>query len=121
MRSPPGPRTDAISSSFSRERLGFEDLDVELDACIFELLEEPRTKAKGFDVAARAPGVVDPHTEVVEEEVLHRDDVALHADDFSDVRDAACAILQTSLVDNQLDRTCHLLADRANRQVHAGH
>ena len=40
---------------------------------------------------------------------------------LGDVGDPARAVLEPALVDDQVDRGGHLLADRPDRQVHAGH
>ena len=67
------------------------------------------------------PGVVEAQAVVEQEQVLERDDVALHADDLGDVRDVARAVLEPGLVHDQVDRAGDLLADGADRQVDAGH
>ena len=67
------------------------------------------------------PCVVEAQRVVEDEDVLQGDDVALHADDLGDVGDPARAVLEARLVHDQVDRGGDLLADRADRQVHAGH
>ena len=55
------------------------------------------------------------------EDVLHDDDVALHALDLGDAGDLARAVPQARLVHDEVDGRRDLLADGAHRQVHAGH
>ena len=65
--------------------------------------------------------LVEARAVVEGEQVLQGDDVALHADHLGDVGDAARAVLETGLLDDQVDGAGDLLADGADRQVHAGH
>ena len=48
-------------------------------------------------------------------------DVALHARDLGDLRDAPGAVDEPADVDDQVERRGDLLADRLHRQVEAGH
>ena len=67
------------------------------------------------------PCSFDPGGVVEQEHVLGGDDVALHAHDLRDGGDAAGAVLEPGLLDDQVDRAGDLLADGADRKVHAGH
>src|SRR4029453_9883726 len=65
--------------------------------------------------------LVDAGAVVEGEDVLEGDDVALHADDLGDMGDAAGAVLQPRLVDDQVDGRGDLLADGPHRDVDPGH
>ena len=56
-----------------------------------------------------------------DEEILERDDVALHAGDLGDLSDAPRAVDEPRDVDEQVEAACDLLADRLDRQLDAGH
>src|SRR5450759_3328156 len=56
-----------------------------------------------------------------DEDVLHRDDVLLHADDLADRSHLAGAVAKAVQLDDEVDAAAHLLADRPHRQVDAGH
>src|SRR5215213_6063658 len=55
------------------------------------------------------------------ENLLHADDVLLHADQLGDVGDAAGAVTQARQLDDQVDGRGDLLADRLGGQVQIGH
>src|SRR5258708_1622035 len=55
------------------------------------------------------------------EQLLGRDDVALHADDLHDMRDPPHAVAHAVDLDDQMHGGCDLGAHRAGRQVDAGH
>jgi hypothetical protein len=55
------------------------------------------------------------------EDVLRQDLVVLDAVDLGDVRDLPCAILEPGRVHDQVEGRGHLLADRTQRQLIAGH
>ena len=65
-------------------------------------------RAQGMARRRRSPLVVE------HEDVLHRDDITLHAHHLGHVRDAAGTILEPGLLDHQVDGTGDLLADRAD-------
>ena len=72
-------------------------------------------------VALELALVVHPGGVVEQEDVLGGDDVALHADDLGDRGDPAGAVLETGLLDDEVDGAGDLLADGAHGKVHAGH
>ena len=74
-----------------------------------------------FRLPERAALGVETGGVVEQEDVLEGDDVALHPLHLGDVRDPAGAVLEPGLVHDQVDGRGHLLADGADRQVHAGH
>src|SRR5450759_4328322 len=55
------------------------------------------------------------------EDVLHGDDVLLHADDLGDRRHLARAIAQPVQLDDEVDAAAHLLANSPYGKVDAGH
>ena len=64
----------------------------------------------------RATGRRRPRRPRVErEDVVHRDEVAFHADHLGDLHDAPGAVAQAAEVHDQVDRRRHLLADRPER------
>ena len=86
------------------------------------LLQELRAQPGGLAACPRCgPRASKPGGVVVEEDVLEGDHVALHPLDLGDVGDVARAVLEAGLVHDQVDRGGDLLADGADRQVHAGH
>src|SRR5688500_18617140 len=103
-------RRAAMSAAWSQQLPGAADgLRWYGDAGLLERTEEARPQPGGAQLAG--PGVVD-------EEILHGDDVALHTEDLGDVGDAARAVAQPGLLDDDVDGGGDLLADRADRQVH---
>src|SRR5919198_1671181 len=84
-----------------------------------ELLAERRPDAGRAERAEDALAVEAVPLE--DEEVLHRDEVALVAADFADLRDLARAVLHALDVHDEIDRGRDLLADGAEREVRAGH
>src|SRR6266508_1861511 len=56
-----------------------------------------------------------------QEDVLQHDDIAFHALNLGDVRDLALAIVEASLLDDQVDRRGDLLADVLDRHSHTEH
>ena len=78
-------------------------------------------QARAHELAAEAALLVAPGGEVEGEDVLERDDLALHADDLGDGGDAARAVLEAGLLDDEVEGPGDLLADGAHRQVDAGH
>ena len=65
--------------------------------------------------------VVAAGGEVEGEQVLHGDDLALHADHLGDRGDAARAVLEAGLLHDEVEGAGDLLADGAHGQVDAGH
>ena len=70
-----------------------------------------------FSRPRKWPSSSIPGGEVEQEDVLERDDLALHARDLGHVGEAAGAVLQALLVHDQLDRRGDLLADRPRRRA----
>ena len=56
-----------------------------------------------------------------DEQILERDDVALHAGDLGDLRDAAGAVDEPSDMNEEVEAARDLLADRLHRQFDPGH
>src|SRR3954466_98082 len=80
----------------------------QVDALDLELLDE-----LGPDPGRLQPALDLPFGDarlLEDEDVLHDDNVAFHALDFRDVRDLAGAVLETALVDDQVDCRRDLLA-----------
>ena len=65
--------------------------------------------------------LIHPGGEVEHEQILQRDDVALHARDLGHVRDAARAVLQPLLMHDELDGRRDLFTHGARGQIHPGH
>src|SRR5215213_5209273 len=66
--------------------------------------------------------IVLVHTVAPErKDLLHADDVLLHADQLGDVGNAAGAVTQARQLDDQVDGRGDLLADRLGGQVQVGH
>src|SRR5664280_1908061 len=96
-----------------------EESGRQVDPLHLELLDELRTNASGLEAALDL--ALDDARLLEDEDVLHHDDIALHPLDLGDVRDATGAVLEPGLVDDEVDGRRDLLADRAEREVHAGH
>ena len=86
-----------------------------------QLRGELRPQAGALEGATEAALVVTSGGVVEREQVLHGDDLALHADDFADRGHPARAVLHTSLLDDHVDGSGDLFADGAHGQVDAGH
>src|SRR6476469_3809304 len=103
----------------SRSVAEAEEARREMDAHHLELLDELGADARGLeaalDLALDDPGLL------ADEHVLHDDDVAFHALDLGAVADLPGAILQAALLDDEVHRGGHLLADGPQRQVDTGH
>src|SRR5579859_6488967 len=85
-----------------------------------ELVGERRANAGGFHAAADLALAVD--TLVLEmEDVLQGQRLALEAGHFGDVRHLAAAVAEARLLDDQVNSGGDLLADHAQRQLHARH
>src|SRR3989442_255775 len=74
-----------------------------------EPVDEPRPQARRFPPSGELSVLVDAGGEVEQEQVLERDDLALHSGDLGDVREPACAVLQTLLMHDQLNRRSDLI------------
>jgi hypothetical protein len=72
-------------------------------------------------VATEPAVLVHTHAVVEQEDVLKGDDVALHALHLGDVGDAAAAVTEPADVHDEVERRCHLLADRPHGQVEPCH
>src|SRR5438105_13240527 len=111
-----------VSTSVSFLRLlvrEAEDVRRHVDAHDLELLDELGADPGGLE--ATLDLALDDARLLEDEDVLHDDDVAFHALDFGDVGDLPRAVLEPALVDDQVHGRRDLLADGADRQVHAGH
>src|SRR6188474_285764 len=90
-----------------------------MDAHHLELLDELRPDARwlepALDLAFDDPRLLE------DEHVLHDDDVAFHALDLGDVDDLTGPVLETALLDDEVDRRGDLLTDGPQGQVDAGH
>src|SRR3546814_9580170 len=58
---------------------------------------------------------------LVDEQVLHGDDVTFHADDLGDVRDAAAAVAHAADLHDKIHRVGDLLLDGVGAEVESGH
>ena len=83
--------------------------------------EELRPKPSGDQCAQGVSLRVEAGVVVELVDVLHGDDVALHAHHLGQVSDVAGTVLEPRLLHHQVDGAGDLLADRPYRQVHAGH
>src|SRR3972149_10224818 len=96
-----------------------EDVRRQVNPGRIELLDkfgaDPGGPQLALDLALDHRGLLE------DEDVLHHDDVALHPLDLGDGDDLARAILEPVLVNDQVNRRWDLLADRLERQGHAGH
>src|SRR3954469_20173467 len=101
----------------SRSVAEAEEARRQMDAHHLELLDELGADAgrleATLDLALDDAGLLE------DEDVLHDDDVAFHPLDLGDVRDLPGPVLQTTLLDDQVDRRGDLLPDRPDRQVDA--
>src|SRR5664280_3774925 len=96
-----------------------EESGWQVDPLHLELLDELRTNAGGLEAALDL--ALDDARLLEDEDVLHDDHVTLHSLDLGDVRDAPGAVLEPGLVHDEVHGRRDLLADGAERQVHAGH
>src|SRR5688500_14167936 len=76
---------------------------------ILGLIPERRPKTRELVPADNAAGGVFT-LDLVNEQVLQRDDFAFHADDLGDMRDLARAVPQSRRLDDDVDRPGDLLA-----------
>src|SRR5262245_41472254 len=122
-RPAPGPppqrrrTTRATCGGGSSEAPEGEDLWPYANASVAELVQELGPQAERAQPADVDPVLVLARREVEVEQVLQRDDLALHSDDLGHVRDTTAAVLEAGLVDDEVDRAGHLLADGPDRQV----
>ena len=93
----------------------------QVDPEVGEVLGELGAQPGADELPTEAAGLVAAGREVEGEQVLEGDDVALHADHLGDRGDPAGAVLEAGLLDDQVERAGHLLADGAHGQVDAGH
>src|SRR5205085_10693015 len=84
-----------------------------------ELLAELRSDARRAEATLHLS--VDKRGLLEHEDVLKDDRFALHPLDLGDVRDLARAVLEAADLDDDVERRCHLLADRAGGKIDAGH
>src|SRR5713226_9188611 len=103
-----------------RRREERQDLFRQRDALVENPVEDLGPQAcgpeLGDDLAVRRRTFLLEH-----EDVLHRDDVLLHAHDLADVGHLARAVAKPVQLDDEVDGRPGLLADGSHRQVHAGH
>src|SRR3954454_1601304 len=96
-----------------------EETGREIDSHDLELFDElrpdPCRLEPALDLAFDDAGLLE------HEDVLHDDDIAFHPLDFGDVHDLAGPVLETRLLDDEVDRRGDLLADGPQGQVDAGH
>ena len=116
-----GARTRGRAQTHRSATVPGEDHRVDLHVVVRELLDELRAQPGGHEPAEAAAVLVEALGVVVEEDVLEGDHVALHPLHLGDVGDAPGAVAEPGLVDDEVDRGGDLLADGADRQVHAGH
>src|SRR3954471_13564351 len=96
-----------------------EETGREIDSHDLELLDELRPDPCRLEPAL---DLAFDDTRLLEHEhILHDDDITLHPLDLGDVHDLAGAVLETRLLDDEVDRRRDLLADGPQRQVGAGH
>src|ERR671918_3214343 len=86
-----------------------------------EVLGERRANPRRLQLTQDAASVVESHAEVEREDVLECDDIPFHAGYLSDVSDATRAVLESRLVNNDVDSGGDLLANRSNGKLYAGH
>jgi len=89
-----------------------EDPGRNLYAPVSETVQEHRAQPGSLQPAAVPTMHVQSGVEVEIEEVLHHDDVALAALHLRDVRDPSGPVLESCLMHDEIDRRCHLIADR---------
>src|SRR3954463_2680448 len=93
----------------------------ELDAQLVEPIGEPWPDAGGHRLAEELAGRIHAGRVVEQERVLEGDGLPLHALHLGHVGDPAGAVAQPGELDDDVDGGGNLLADGAQRQVHAGH
>src|SRR3954471_536332 len=96
-----------------------EEARRQMDAHHLELLDELGADAGRLE--ATLDLALDDSRLLEDEYVLHDDDVAFHPLDLGDVHDLPRAVLETALLDDQVDSRRDLFADGADREVDAGH
>ena len=87
----------------------------QVDAEVVQVLGELRAQARADQLPPEPARLVAAGGEVEGEEVLQGDDLALHADDLGDGGDPSRAVLEPGLLDDEVERAGHLLADGAHR------
>src|SRR5712691_3686903 len=92
-----------------------EEARRQMDAHHLELLDELGANAGRLEPALDL--ALDDTRLLEHEDVLHDDDVAFHPLDLGDVDDLPGAVLETALLDDEVDRRGDLLADGPDRQV----
>src|SRR5688572_5231929 len=94
------PSGSMMSSRKGRGPSGLlEDAEVGLDAHRLQRLVEPRHDAGGLEAAGHLAGVVEALL-LEDEDVLHRDDVALEPGDLGDVRHLALPVPEANGLDD---------------------
>src|SRR5579859_4118686 len=100
-----------------------ENLGVQLEASLFETLHELRAEAGRHQLTtthvARSNATMIGC--LIDEYILHGNLFAFQALHFRDLDNLAAAVLETTLLDDQLYGTADLLTNDANGQIHAGH
>src|SRR5438477_1542302 len=97
-----------------------EDVHVHGDAAPLQIVVELGHEAGGDEPAHDLPLAVEAFL-LEAEDVLHGDDVHLHAGDFADGDDLARSVGEPGLLDDEVHRAGDLLADGLDGQVHAAH
>src|SRR3954469_14526200 len=93
-----------------------EDRHVDRDAAPLQVVVEARHES-GSDEAAGDPALLVEALLLEEEDVLHGDDVALHARHLRDRGHPAAAVAESLLLHDQMDGARDLLADGADGQI----
>src|SRR3954453_17559779 len=101
-----------------RAHAGTKDVGGQVDIGDFESRHELRSDSSWLHTA---DDLAVLNARLLErEDVLHNDDIPFHSLNFGDSRNLSRAVLEALLLHDQIDRRGDLLADGANRQVHAG-
>src|SRR3954451_11185778 len=98
-----------------------KERDGQLDPHVREVGGELRADAGRHEAAEEAAILVTTGAVVEGEDVLKGDDVRLHADNLRGGDDASRAVLESRLLDDEVDGAGNLLADGANRELDTGH
>src|SRR5207248_2958704 len=108
--------TSALAMSLVRS---LEKAQRHVDALVAQLVHQLGHDARGLecadDLAIRAARLLET------EDVLEQRRAALHARDLGDALDAAHAVVEAARVHDEVQGGHDLLADRARRQLDAGH
>ena len=103
------------------ERFEREEFGLQRDSEVRQAVGELRSDAGRLQTAEEAAVVVDAHAVVEEVEILHHDDVALHAEHLGHLRDATSTVAKSREVYDEIECSRLLLTNRSNGEVDASH